>query len=364
MDALTSRAITTRTTHNTNNFVEEGRCPPKDELKRALQLEPLNWTAEQENEAGEVAASAAPLVQHSFASAIQSCLAAIPSTNPSTSTSTSPSLIFSLSAASDEEMVTNGAPSVNHVDDHDYRHHVNVTLSTLKQQQQNNGNGHSCNVAKIPTPFTINDILGWGKSPEPEPEQIQSTSQPPEETETMDMRITRASKTPSPTPAAPPLHSSSAPAGCIGEIPILSIPFPRSNFVDTTSSMKPDEPLNLSIAKKRKHNSNTSSNSGSNCNRNKISDNGTKDKPKNKSRPSTKQKSSGSPSGVEEEEEGGSSNTFSPALSVGLSQSTFENVLLPNDVIIPTFKSSHHHLKQSTGVSTKNGNLKGNMIKI
>lgn len=199
--------------------------------------------------------------------------------------------------SSDEEMVTNGGSSINDAD---------VVISS---DSSKHGFWHAHEYSSShtkPTPFTINDILGWGKSTEITDKETES-----------DMDTT----------------SSKSVASSFGEIPILSIPFPRTTLIDTTlkPAMVDDQPLNLSVAKRSppsNHGSPNNTNSKSSSNNN----------------------------------NGNKANKRAPPPLLGAPErylvDTPRDVLLPNDVIIPTFKTS-----QSKQGMAKNGGLKGKGLK-
>jgi len=195
-----------------------------------------------------------------------------------------------ISGSSIEEMVTQGGEASTEVD---------VVVSSDKITKSGSWHAHEYSSSQnTPTPFTINDILGWGQSTSVVKPELKSGME----------------------------ESKADPRS--SEIPILSIPLPRSSFMD---SVKCDEPLNLSIVKKKVGSLNQSKNTNSNNNR-----------------------------GASNLKRKNSSGFDTPGKTVRKSPPSV--VLLPNDVIIPTFKSAQ---LSSTFLSkhsaSKSSNLKGKM---
>lgn len=191
-----------------------------------------------------------------------------------------------------EEMVTNGDPSSKDVE---------VVSSDSSKLGSWHAHEYSNNHA-TPTPFTISDILGWGK-----PTAIVVTEQVKSEME------------------APAGKSST-----FGDVPILSIPLPRSSLL--LDSLKSDEPLNLTVTPQRtqptiKEAQTKCNNNNNTTNNNNNNNNGSSTTKRTHSQLDTLEKKS-SPKNID--------------------------VLLPNDVIIPSFKSSQPKLG-----GTKNGKLRG-----
>ncbi|CAL8081949.1 unnamed protein product [Orchesella dallaii] len=193
-----------------------------------------------------------------------------------------------ISGSSLEEMVTQGGVASTEVD---------VLVSSENCSKTGSWHAHEYSSSHTtPTPFTINDILGWGQSTSVVKPELKSEME----------------------------ESKAEPRSC--EIPILSIPLPRSSFMD---SVKCDEPLNLSVVKKKISSPNhTKSNYNNNNNRAP-----TNTKRKNNSGPETPEK-----------------NARKSPPSV---------VLLPNDVIIPTFKSA----QLSSTLAFKHGSSKSSNLK-